>query len=65
MAQLVKCPALDFGSGYGLRVHEFKLSVGLHANSVEPARDSLSPSLSAPPLLAFSLFLSQNKYINI
>ena len=30
----------------------------LIAQSLEPAFDSLSPSLSAPPLLALSFFLS-------
>ena len=37
---------------------------GLMAQSLEPASDSVSPSLSAPPLLLLSLSLSQ-KYINI
>ena len=33
----------------------------LTAWSLEPASDSLSPSLSAPPLLALCLFLSLSK----
>ena len=47
------------------RFVSFELCVGLWADSVEPAWDSLSPSASAPPLLARSLSLSQNTYINI
>ena len=35
------------------------LSSVLTARSLEPASDSVSPSLSAPPLLAFSLSLSK------
>ena len=55
MAQTVKHPALDFGSGHDLTVCEFEPHVGLCADSVEPAWDSLSPSLSAL-LLVLSLF---------
>ena len=46
MAQLVKRPTLDFSSGRDLTVHEIKLCVGLCADSVEPAWESVSPSLS-------------------
>ena len=63
MAQAVKHPTLDFGLGHDLVVREFKSQVGLCADSVEPAWDSLSLSLSlslsAHPLLTFSP--SQNK----
>ena len=59
MAQTVKHPALDFGSGHDLTVCEFEPHVGLCADSVEPAWDSLSPSLSAL-LLVLSLFF-ENK----
>ena len=55
MAQLVKCPTLDFGLGRDLTVLEFKPHTGLCADGMEPAWDSLSPF----PLLALSL--SQNK----
>ena len=48
MAQLVKRPTLDFGSGHDLMVHEFELHIGLFADSAEPA-EGFSPSLSAPP----------------
>ena len=51
VSQLVKRPTLDFGSGHDFTVHEFKPHLGLCADSMEPAWDSLSPSLSAPPLL--------------
>ena len=43
MAQLVKPPTLDFGSGHDLAVLEFKPCVRHHiADRVEPAWDSLS-----------------------
>ena len=46
----------DFDSGHDLRVHEFEPYVGLFADSSEPgaASDSVSASLSAPPLLVLS-----------
>ena len=59
----VKRLALDFGSGHGLTVREFEPRVGLCAGGVDPAWDSLSPSVSAPTC-ACSLFLSLSK-INI
>ena len=59
VAPSVKCEALDFGSGHGLKVCEFEPGIGLHADSAEPAWDSLSPSLSAPPPLTRALFLSK------
>ena len=55
MAQPVKRPTLGFGSGHDLMVCEFESHVRLYVESVEPAWDFLSPSLSAPPLLALSL----------
>ena len=73
MAQLVKCPNLDLGSGHDLTVCEVEPHIGLCANT-EPAWDSVSLSLplSAPPLLmvrmrTLSLSLKnkhlKNKYI--
>ena len=61
VAQSVKCPTLDFGSGHDLAVCEFEPLVGLRAGTVESAWVSLSPSVSAPPTfsLSLSLFLSQ------
>ena len=48
MAQSVKRPTLDLGSGHDLTVREFELHVGLCAGSAEPAWDSLSLSLPFP-----------------
>ena len=47
----------DFSSGHDLTIREFEPSVGLWADarSLELAMDSVSSSLSAPPLLARSL----------
>ena len=56
VAQSVKRATLGFGSGRDLMAHEFEPHIGLHADSMEPAWDSLSPSLSDPPLS-----VSQNK----
>ena len=51
---------LDFGSGHDLTVREFEPHIGLRTDSVEPAWDSLSPSLPlsrpTPP---------RNEYINL
>ena len=60
VAQLVKHLTLGFDSGHDLTVQEWKPCIGLCANSVDPAWDSLSPS--APhTACALSVFLSQNK----
>ena len=59
MAQLIKRLTLDVGSGHDLMVCEFEPHIGLCADSEEPARDSLSPSLSAPKPLALSASLSK------
>ena len=59
MAQSVKHLTLGFSSGHDLTVHEFEPRVGLCANSVKPAWDSLS-SLSDPLLLALNLSLKVN-----
>ena len=53
VAQSVKKPTLDFSSGHNL-VHGIKSHIRLCADSVESDWDSLSPSLSAPPLLTLS-----------
>ena len=60
MAQSAGGPTLDLGSGHDLRVGEIEPHIGLYAVSVEPAWDSLSPSLSLP--LPTSL---KNKEINV
>ena len=49
---------LVFSSGHDLPVCEFEPRFGLCADSLEPAWDSLSPSLFAPPLGPLSLSLS-------
>ena len=60
VAQSVKHPTLGFGLGHDLTVCEFEPHIRLHADSAEPAWDSPSPSLSAPPPHActHALFLS-------
>ena len=65
MAQSVKRPTLDFGSGHDLTVPELQPLVELCADSEEAAWNSLflSLSLSAPSLLMGAL--SHNKLINI
>ena len=55
MAQWVKHPTLDFGSGRDLTVREIKPRIGLCTESEESAWDSLSLSLYVPPLLVLSL----------
>ena len=60
VAQSVKHLNLDFSSGHGLMVPGFDPRVRLSSESVEPAWDCLSPSLSAPTLLAFFLSLKIN-----
>ena len=62
MTQLVNRQTLDFGSGYDLMVREIETRIGLCADSMESAWDSLSPSLSAPPLLILSLYITKNEH---
>ena len=45
-AQSVKHLTLDFVSGHDLKVCEFEPHLRLHADSMEPAYDSLSLSIS-------------------
>ena len=54
MAQFIEHPTLDFGSGHDLRVVRLNLLLGSML-SMEPAWDSLSPSLCAPYLHLLSL----------
>ena len=51
VAQLIRCQILDLGSDHDLTLWEIEPCIGLCVDSVEPAWDTLSPSLSAPPLL--------------
>ena len=46
MAQSVKHPTLDFGSGHDLTFGEFEPRFGLCVDSIETAWDFLAPSLS-------------------
>ena len=52
VAQSVKRLTLDFQSGHDLGVCEFEPHIGLHADSAEPAWDSLSLPLSLSPFLS-------------
>ena len=68
MAQLVKCPTLDFNSGHDLLVREIEPRMGLCADSAEPClRFSFSLSLSLSLVIpsshmhTFSLSLKINK----
>ena len=62
VAQSFKCLTLDFGSSHDhLMVGEFEPCTGLHADTAEPAWDSLSLPLSAPPLLSLCLFFKIHK----
>ena len=45
MAQSVKCQTVDLGSGCDLTVCVVEPQIGLHADSEEPAWDSLSLSV--------------------
>ena len=62
MAQSVKCPTSAQVMSPG-SVREFELSPAsgsvLTAQNLEPASDSVTPSLSAPPPLVLCVFLSQ------
>ena len=60
VAQSVKRPTLDFGSGHDLTVHDFEPHVGLHAVSCQRGACLGSPSrsLPLPRLCSFSLSLS-------
>ena len=66
VAHSVECWIPDFGSGHDLTVCGIEPCIGLHADNVEAAWDSLSPTLSAPPHLCvgvhtLSVSLSQTK----
>ena len=69
VGQSVKHPTLDFSSGHDLTVREFKPCIRLYAGGMEPAWDSLSPSICLSPAHSLSLSLSlslshKNKSIN-
>ena len=58
VAQSVKLPTLDFGSGHDIRVHEITPSCALYWWHRACLAFSLSSSISAPSLIAPSLSLS-------
>ena len=60
MAQSVKRPILDFGSGHDLMVLEMEPHRRLCTDSTEPAWDILSPFSCPSPASAHSL--SENKH---
>ena len=62
MAQSVEHLSPDLGSGHDLMFCGIEPHVGIHADSTEPAWDSLSPSFSALPSL-HSLPLKINKLL--
>ena len=67
VAQLVKHPTLDFGSGHDFMVHEIEPSVRLCIDCEEPVGilSPLSLSLSAPPSSRpLSLSKQTNKQTN-
>ena len=59
VVQSVEHPTLDFGTGHDLTVPGFEPQVGIYADGVEPAWDSLSLPLCLP--LPCSLSLKINK----
>ena len=54
VAQLVKHCTVGLGSGHDLTVCEFEPCMGLCAEGMEPAWDSVSPSLCSSPACAVS-----------
>ena len=58
MAQSVERLTPDFGSGCDLTVREIGPQVGLRADGVGPARDSLSPAVCPFPARVHTLSLS-------
>ena len=60
VAQSVKHPTLDFGSGRDLTVGEFEPHIALHTDGAEPSWSSLSPSISTSSPLMLSVF--QNNF---
>ena len=61
MAQWVKCPTLAQVIISWFMSSSLTLGSVLTARSLEPASDSMSPSLSVPPLLVLCLSLSLSK----
>ena len=55
VALSVKHLTLGFSSGHDLMACESESHIRLYTDGTEPAEDSLSPSLSVPPMLSLSL----------
>ena len=55
VARSIKWATLGFGSGHDLQVREFRPCVGLSADSMEPAWDSLSLFLCCSPSLPLKI----------
>ena len=61
VAQSVKPQTVDLSSGHNLTICEFEPHIRVCADSVEPAWNSLPPSLSAlPSLLSLFQKISEN-----
>ena len=54
---MVKHPTVGFGPGHDLMVLEIEVRIGLYADSMEPAWDSLALSVCPSPACALSLSL--------
>ena len=61
VAQSVKCPTLDFGSGHDLTVHEFQPCIRLCVDGVESALESLSFSLTGRKLYKRKMLLLEKQ----
>ena len=64
-AQLVEHLTLDFSSGHDLMTGGIETHFRLHANSTEPAWDSLSLIFHSLCVCVYTHSLSQNKSIKI
>ena len=53
--QSVKRPPPGFSSGHDLTVREFEPCIGLFTDSVEPAWESVTPSLCPSPTLSLKI----------
>ena len=62
MAHSVELLTLNFSSGHDLMVCEFEPCIGLHADSMEPAWDSLSHPLSLPLPCSLVVSVEVNKH---
>ena len=61
MAQSVKCPTLDFGSGHDLTARESKSLIGLCTHNAEASWYSVSLSLCPSPACSISIKINTHK----